>query len=306
MAEPLAYSSNPMASYCQSNVADFTLSQYLAKQGIQYPWDTIDSSLFHQKNPMDSMTAANTSFPQYVPETTQSCSQNNLLGRCAGEHEVANSVSSYDYKLLDLEPSLSDSSACSEVEDCATTRITLQQTPQNSTTTRRRSREKRANNKSRKVTAKTAASLDQTYPYRISKSKRTTSSSSDSEDIERTTLAKQTHSEIERKYRNNLNAKMLQLHRTLESTSRMSSSSSSSSSSDDSDSSQQAQPEQQPRKSDILSNALQYIDESELEMRHMSDEILRLKNRLVVLQRMVRCEGDCDALKQIVKMKMAS
>ncbi|OAL39160.1 hypothetical protein AYO20_01478 [Fonsecaea nubica] len=298
--------SNPLASYDQSNTTNFGQSRQYYNQS-QYPWNTMDASLMYQKIPTQTSSTANTSFLPYVSDPMRSYSPNNLPVY-AGEDEVVKSDSTRDYQLSSFELALSESSASSEVEDCAVTTTASQ----NSTTRRRAgSREKRTN----------AGSRRQTHSQRVSKLKRTTSS--DSEDLERT-LAKQTHSAIERKYRNNLNAKMWQLHRTLEGTSRMSSSASSASSannSDDSDSSpqwgetqsqsqsqsQSPQREQpQPRKSDILSNALQYINESELEMRHMSDEIVRLQNQLAVLQRMVRCEGDCDALKEIVQMKLAS
>ncbi|KIW74378.1 hypothetical protein Z517_12318 [Fonsecaea pedrosoi CBS 271.37] len=290
--------SNPLASYDQSNTTNFGQSRQYYNQS-QYPWNTVDASLMYQKTPTQSFTTANTSFLPYVSDPMRSYSPNNLPVY-AGEDEVVKSDSTRDYQLSDFELALSESSASSEVEDCAATTVASQ----NSTARRAGSREKRTNTGSRR----------QTHSHRVSKLKRT--ASSDSDDLERA-LAKQTHSAIERKYRNNLNAKMWQLHRTLEGTSRMSSSGSSANNSDDSDSSpqwgesqsqsQSQQREQpQPRKSDILSNALQYINESELEMRHMSDEIVRLQNQLAVLQRMVRCEGDCDALKEIVQMKLAS
>ncbi|OAP55453.1 hypothetical protein AYL99_10426 [Fonsecaea erecta] len=294
-------SSNPLASYGQSITANFTPSpQYLNSQGTQYPWNTIDTSMFYQKTPPESMTTAGTSFAQYVPDPTPCYSSNGFFGGYTGEDEAGNSDSSYDYRVPDLEPSLSDSATCSETEDCAMTSTTTQQRSQNPKTRRGRSREKRAT-QSRKATAREQKHASS----RVSRLQRT--SSSDGEDLAHT-LAKQTHSAIERKYRNNLNAKMWQLHRTLEGTSWMSSTSTTTTSSDDnSDAPPQRQGEQQPpRKSDILSNALQYIDESELEMRHMSDEIQRLTSRLAALQRLVRCGGDCDALKQIVQMKMAS
>ncbi|EXJ69641.1 uncharacterized protein A1O5_07677 [Cladophialophora psammophila CBS 110553] len=305
MAEPVGCLSHSLAPHCQSNPADFTQSpHYFAIHGAQCPWNTIDTSLFYQSTPTDSMPTATTPFPRYVPGPMQSYSPDSLLEAYAREDEAQNSDSSKDYyQLPDLEPSLCDSSASSEVEDCVTATTMLSQRTLDPTLRRGRSREKCATNKPRKVASKTAASLDPTRPHRVSKTRR--ANSRDSEDLDRA-LAKQTHTEIERRYRNNLNAKMWQLQRTLEGTSRMSSSSSSSS--DDSDSPQQSEQQQQqpPRKSDILSNALQYINESELEMRHMTDEIFRLKSRLAVLQQMVQCEENCAPLKQIVGMKMAS
>jgi len=189
-----------------------------------------------------------------------------------------NSPANGDF-LPDSEVPISDY-VSSEVGD----RVTLQRTPQEKSPKQGRSRKKRDN-----VTAtgsEVAASPRQSKRQRSSRSNGK-ASGNDEEDVDRV-VTKQAHSVIERKYRNNLNTKMLQLHHTLAATNRTSST-------DDND--------PQPRKSEILSNALQYINESEVEIRHMSDEILRLENKIKVLEKKVKC-NDCTVMKHIVAMKM--
>jgi hypothetical protein len=90
--------------------------------------------------------------------------------------------------------------------------------------------------------------------------------------------AKQIHSVVERRYRNNLNGKIEQLSQTLRATGCSSLSSFT----------------DHPKrvcKSDVLNDAINYIYHSEVEMRHMSDEIRRLNKRVEALRELAR-HGD--------------
>ncbi|KAK5230018.1 bHLH/Zip transcription factor [Exophiala xenobiotica] len=111
--------------------------------------------------------------------------------------------------------------------------------------------------------------------------------------------AKQAHSVVERRYRDNLNGKIMQLHRALvatEATSRLT-----------------GMPNQdfyaprehrgKVRKSDVMTDAMNYIHQTEVEVRHMSDEINRLNERVQSLQKLVKCE-DCTLLKQMVRLQL--
>lgn len=113
--------------------------------------------------------------------------------------------------------------------------------------------------------------------------------------------AKQAHSLVERKYRENLNAKIGQLHTTLQS------SHYGPRAGDEGDSdgagAQSAIPASKVRKSDVLSEAMNYVNQTEVEMRHMENEIQRLSERVRVLEKLVRCE-DCSLLKQMVNMQV--
>jgi hypothetical protein len=111
--------------------------------------------------------------------------------------------------------------------------------------------------------------------------------------------AKQAHSVVERRYRDNLNGKIIQLHRTLvaaESTSRLSGISTY-------DMFNLREHRGKFRKSDVMTDAMNYVHQSEVEMRHMSDEMIRLNDRLNALERLVRCE-DCTPLKQMVRLQL--
>lgn len=106
---------------------------------------------------------------------------------------------------------------------------------------------------------------------------------------------------MERKYRENLNAKIGQLHTTLQS------SHYGPRAGDEGDSdgagAQSAIPASKVRKSDVLSEAMNYVNQTEVEMRHMENEIQRLSERVRVLEKLVRCE-DCSLLKQMVNMQV--
>jgi len=48
---------------------------------------------------------------------------------------------------------------------------------------------------------------------------------------------------------------------------------------------------------------MNYVNQTEVEMRHMENEIQRLGERVRVLEKLVRCE-DCSLLKQMVNMQV--
>jgi hypothetical protein len=123
--------------------------------------------------------------------------------------------------------------------------------------------------------------------------------SSSSEDESARIRAKQAHSMVERRYRDNLNGKIMQLHRTLvaaESTSRLSGIPTH-------DMFNSREHRAKFRKSDVMTDAMNYVHQSEVGIRHMSDEIIRLNDRLKALERHVKCE-DCTLLKQMVRLQV--
>ena len=111
--------------------------------------------------------------------------------------------------------------------------------------------------------------------------------------------AKHAHSVVERRYRDNLNGKITQLHRTLiaaETVPRTIG--------------QQFQISFQDlgqlariRKSDIISKAIQYVHQSEVEIRHMCDEIHQLRERIQGLEMLVKCE-DYPLLNNMVALQL--
>merc|ERR1711939_36997 len=110
--------------------------------------------------------------------------------------------------------------------------------------------------------------------------------------------AKQAHSLVERKYRENLNAKIAQLHNTLQS-----SHYGPRANEDDESDAPSVVPANKVRKSDVLTEAMNYVNQTEVEMRHMENEIQRLSDRVRVLEKLVRCE-DCSLLKQMVNLQV--
>ncbi|KIX98842.1 uncharacterized protein Z520_05303 [Fonsecaea multimorphosa CBS 102226] len=113
--------------------------------------------------------------------------------------------------------------------------------------------------------------------------------------------AKQAHSIVERRYRDNLNGKIMQLHRTLSaigSPTRMAGLSTA-----DESPSAAHDPRTRVRKSDVMTDAVNYVHQSEVSMRHMTDEIKRLNDRVRTLEKLVKCE-DCALLKQMVRLQL--
>ncbi|OCT51756.1 hypothetical protein CLCR_08685 [Cladophialophora carrionii] len=117
--------------------------------------------------------------------------------------------------------------------------------------------------------------------------------------------AKHAHSIIERRYRDNLNGKMMQLHRVLLAAETAESSPMNDANPDDAaavagafpqsvsldETKAQAQTVGRVRKSDIMTRAINYIHRSEAQMRHMSGEVARLQDQIRVYQKLVEGEG---------------
>jgi len=106
--------------------------------------------------------------------------------------------------------------------------------------------------------------------------------------IETKQLSKTAHSVIERRYRDNLNAKITQLGQILISTREYESLS----------------PDEKPievasktRKADVLTDAIKYVKQTKLESKANTEEISFLKLRVAALDKVVNC-ADCALRKQ--------
>jgi hypothetical protein len=124
---------------------------------------------------------------------------------------------------------------------------------------------------SRECVARRAA---KSVPY--SKVERKRSRNSNEDKATSQIQAKKAHSAVERRYRENLNSKIMDLHRTLLATEF------SSRFSDIEDVKLldlKKEDWSKIRKSDVLVNAMTYVHQSEIEMRHMSEEIRRLRGQ---------------------------
>ena len=107
---------------------------------------------------------------------------------------------------------------------------------------------------------------------------------------------KTSHSLVERKYRENLNAKLAQLHQALLN-------------SDFAGSTLERPVDGEystmrpARKNDVLTNTITYIQQAEIDKRHMNAEILHLRARVAALEKLIKCE-DCDLLQQLRVMQL--
>ena len=105
---------------------------------------------------------------------------------------------------------------------------------------------------------------------------------------------------MERRYRDNLNTKLEALHCALRATQF------GTTAAGHDKAAVKDEPSEAPakfRKSDVLVDALNYVDQTELEMRHMANEIHSLRERVAALEKLVKCE-DCSLLKQFMSMRL--
>ncbi|KIW24360.1 hypothetical protein, variant [Cladophialophora immunda] len=125
--------------------------------------------------------------------------------------------------------------------------------------------------------------------------KKRNQSNSSSEDESAILKAKFAHSVIERRYRDNLNRKMMQLHRDL-----LAVETSPTSPASQFNTSPTGQTlSSRVRKSDIMSRAINYVHQSDVEIRHLDGEIKRLQDQVSVFQKLVNCD-DYSLLKNMV------
>jgi Helix-loop-helix DNA-binding domain len=115
-------------------------------------------------------------------------------------------------------------------------------------------------------------------------------------------LANTAHSLVERRYREGLNVKLQQLETALLRVQQP-------------PTDQEAQNNQQcdkdgpgsglarRTKSDVLYDTVSYIHQSEVDLRHLADEVSRLKYRMQLLERLVKCE-DCPLVKHMSRMRL--
>lgn len=102
------------------------------------------------------------------------------------------------------------------------------------------------------------------------------------------------HSVVEQRYRDNLNGKIAQLHKTLSTTK-----GSGSSSSDEGEDA--ALP--RTRKADVLGSAIDYIKRAEKGRTSLENEVEFLKMRITNLEKLVKCE-DCSIMTQMNAMRL--
>lgn len=128
-------------------------------------------------------------------------------------------------------------------------------------------------------------------PLTETRSEKKGGQSDSSEDEYSATLkAKHNHSVIERRYRDNLNGKINQLHSILQVTEANSPLMRFSA--------QPSDPGRMVRKSEIMTKALHYVHRSEHESRHMRHEIQRLREQVQNLEKLIKCE-DCPLLQSM-------
>lgn len=115
------------------------------------------------------------------------------------------------------------------------------------------------------------------------------------------TPAKISHSITERRYRENLNAKIVQLDQTLSLTRNPKDRAQRSEGQDK----QQVETPVKPRKADVLNEAMRYVKQAEHDSEARTKEIEFLRLRVAALEKLVNC-GDCALLKQYAAAQQMS
>lgn len=121
-----------------------------------------------------------------------------------------------------------------------------------------------------------------------------------SDDVNVKSHSRKAHSLVERRYRENLNGNIAKLHLTLLKTKRFGGTTPED---QDEDSDEQQQASSKVRKSDIMLQAVDYVHQTEVELRHMADEIELLTTRVRQLEKLVKCE-DCVLMKQLINCSL--
>ena len=121
-----------------------------------------------------------------------------------------------------------------------------------------------------------------------------------SDDIDAKSHSKKAHSLVERRYRENLNGNIAQLHLALLKTKRVGDGTPKD---NDDDWKEPRQALSKVRKSDVMLEAVDYVHQTEVELRHMANEIELLTMRVKQLEKLVKCE-DCPLVKQLVNIKL--
>jgi hypothetical protein len=103
--------------------------------------------------------------------------------------------------------------------------------------------------------------------------------------------AKQAHSLVEKKYRENLNSKLVQLHETLKTT-RYGPKKNKNVEDDESDDfTVVGNNNGKFKKGEVLDDALDYINQTEVEMRHMENELARMTDMVTMMERRLKYES---------------
>ena len=121
------------------------------------------------------------------------------------------------------------------------------------------------------------------------------------DDAGTTSHSKKAHSLVEKRYRENLNGNIAQLHLALQKTGRVGQRSTMQDQDDNLEELDQAS--SKVRKSDVMLEAVDYVYQTEVELRHMANEIELLRTRVRQLEKLVKCE-DCALIKELVSFSL--
>ncbi len=115
--------------------------------------------------------------------------------------------------------------------------------------------------------------------------------------------ARAAHSQVERRYRNNLNGRIFQLDRALSRARGGSSAGNEEQGPFDVATNVTIVGATKTRKAEVLLNAINFVQEAEREKKNFQSEITFLKLRMAALEKLVKCE-DCSLLEQMRQLRL--
>jgi Helix-loop-helix DNA-binding domain len=145
-----------------------------------------------------------------------------------------------------------------------------------------------------------ATTMSSRSTKKATRNPRQRSQRADSDDPNCKSRLKKAHSLVERRYRENLKSSIAELHLALLETGRVPSAMAKS---PGQLSEEQGPNQSKVRKSDVMLEAVEYVHQTEVELRHMAEEIELLTGRVRQLEKLVRCE-DCEVMKALVNCNL--
>lgn len=206
-------------------------------------------------------------------------------------------------------------SSLPQIEDCAS--VPCMTPPEKTSTSRSSTRMRRPMHTARSSTQTSSTSIEDHKATVTRRPTGRTPIEKPLSKLDKKQRAKQAHSLVEKKYRENLNTKLQLLHNTLQTAQfgpnrYQHDAADSDLELDEEDSydapqtktaTRQDASNNKFRKSEVLDDAMAYVNQTEVEMRHMETEMIRLSDRVKLLEKLVRCE-DCSLLKRMVTLQV--
>jgi hypothetical protein len=244
---------------------------------------TVDSSTLAEGNPYPSPTNTEAIVEQQIKEGICPLATG-ATDECKPERCGTNAPCQAFWSVPEIEE-CADAPCLTNPEDLSRTssRTTLSQERQSSQPSAKRTRHDAGQTKPKAQTSTSVSPIPTIEPSGTSESPKRHKKPKQPGPLD----TKQAHSLVEKRYRENLNAKINELNVVLSCSVDGGPSADTSST----------------KKSEVLQTAIDYVNQSQLEMRHMTNDINRLNAKVKALERQAKCE-DCSIVKNFDDLRV--